>query len=117
MRRATLFAHVPPSDRYCQVNDSDEPCIVRVATAPKADDGTRTLRTARVDRVSGLRGEEQWAAACIAQELQGAEVRQHDDGSSAGMYDLDVYCDGQLLAAVRGVRARWARVAAGRKVP
>jgi hypothetical protein len=50
--------------------------------------------------VSGLRGEEQWAAACIAQELQGAEVRQHDDGSTAGMYDLDVYCDGQLLAAV-----------------
>ena len=50
--------------------------------------------------MSGLREDEQWAAACLAQELNGAEVRQHDDGSSSGMYDLDVYCDGQLVAAV-----------------
>lgn len=47
-----------------------------------------------------LRGEEQWAAACVAHDLEGAEVRQHDDGSAAGMYDLDVYRDGQLFAAV-----------------
>jgi hypothetical protein len=54
----------------------------------------------RVANVSALRADEQWAAACLAQELRGADVRQHDDGSASGMYDLNVYCGGQLVAAV-----------------
>lgn len=37
-----------------------------------------------------VRGEEAWAAAVISRELGGVEVRIHDDGSQAGMHDLDI---------------------------
>jgi hypothetical protein len=39
--------------------------------------------------VANLRGEERWAAACMAEAL-GVEVVQHDDGSRDGMHDLDI---------------------------
>lgn len=46
------------------------------------------------DSMSDLRGEEVWAAACIEAARPTVEVRQHDDGSAAGMYDLAVYRGG-----------------------
>lgn len=39
--------------------------------------------------MASLRGEEQWAAACVGEAL-GVEVVQHDDGSRDGMHDLDI---------------------------
>ncbi|HEX5252115.1 MAG TPA: hypothetical protein VFW14_20810, partial [Gaiellales bacterium] len=37
-----------------------------------------------------LRADEKFAAACIAAALGDVEVRQHDDGSSSGMFDLEI---------------------------
>jgi hypothetical protein len=39
--------------------------------------------------VAAPRDEEQWAATCIA-EAWTVDVVQHDDGSQAGMHDLDI---------------------------
>lgn len=49
--------------------------------------------------MSGLRGEEQWAVSMIEAALDGVTVRQHDDGSQPGMYDLTIaYEDGRRAA-------------------
>lgn len=50
-------------------------------------------------RKHGLRPEEEWARAMIRQALA-VPVEQHDDGSQAGMYDLDILHNDQLPAAV-----------------
>jgi hypothetical protein len=45
------------------------------------------------------RPEEQWVQRVLALALPSAVVGQHDDGSSAGMYDIDVqYLDGRTAA-------------------
>jgi hypothetical protein len=37
-----------------------------------------------------LSDEEQWARERIREALDGIEVRQHDDGSRAGLHDIDI---------------------------
>jgi hypothetical protein len=37
-----------------------------------------------------VRGEEVWARRCIRTALGAVEVVQHDDGSEAGMHDLEI---------------------------
>src|SRR4051794_14980943 len=45
------------------------------------------------------RPEEQWVQRVLALALPYAVVGQHDDGSAAGMYDIDVeYPDGRTAA-------------------
>ncbi len=46
--------------------------------------------------MSRIRGEEEWARQCLAAALRGARVKRHDDGSSTGMFDLEIlYEDGR----------------------
>lgn len=47
-----------------------------------------------------LRWEESWVQACIEATLRDVEVKQHDDGSTPGMHDLDLFRDGQRFGAV-----------------
>jgi hypothetical protein len=51
-----------------------------------------------------LRPEEHWAAIMIAAAI-GGDVRQHDDGSADGQYDLDIFRPGKAPAAAELVSA------------
>src|SRR5579885_2359331 len=50
--------------------------------------------------VRKIRAEEAWALQCIASTLGGVDVRQHDDGSRPGMFDLEIVSGGHRVAAV-----------------
>ncbi len=47
-----------------------------------------------------IRGEEQWARRCISRALGDVEVRHHDDGTTPGMYDLDIVYPSGATGAV-----------------
>lgn len=59
----------------------------------------RRIATRHDGAVTQPSDEEQWAQACIQQALPQCTVRQHDDGSQSGMYDVEIaYPDGSLGA-------------------
>lgn len=60
----------------------------------------RVIAGVRLSTMTTLRGEEEWVRQCIAAALPEAEVTQHDDGSSPGMHDLDVWIEGERVGAV-----------------
>jgi len=82
---------VPRAPRWVST-PSRTPLMPLVARPPATGGDNVTMR--------GLRGEEMWVAACVEAALPTVEVCQHDDGSTAGMYDLAMFRDDALVAAV-----------------
>lgn len=66
-------------------------------------------RARRSGRVRGIRPEEVWARAVISNALT-ARVEHHDDGSRAGMHDLDVFDSQGRIGAVEVTAAADSRL-------